>query len=387
MFMPPYGGVNFPYKTNLNWIICQIMELKEKTGSLEQAFEEFQKKFDSELDQTVKNQLTEWLNDGTISNLIFNLPNDIVGKKICIMGDSISDENISWAEDIKDVWVKSFRSILEPLNSTIDNYSLSGRGFAVSSGDYTAAQLAATINFSNYDTLIIFLGVNDYLNGTELGLNSDSPAYTGNLYQTMKMVSQHVNAQNPRINVYVITPMITSQTLNRKQDLSLDMYRYAIAQWAFSNGYHLINGTNVTMFQSNLLGYMADGLHPLSIYTPLMTDYFIKKMLAGGENFHTKIEFRQRALANGLNINVWEENGRVNVLIEGTTTQAGNISTAYHGPTPYGGLLVPIVIGSGDATLQITNTGQLNINGNITKGTYIYVFADYISPALSTIYY
>lgn len=68
MFMPPYGGCNFPYKTNLNWIVCQILELKEKTGSLEQAIKEFLEKFDSKLDQTVKNQLTEWLNDGTLNN-------------------------------------------------------------------------------------------------------------------------------------------------------------------------------------------------------------------------------------------------------------------------------------------------------------------------------
>ena len=73
MFVPPYGGINFPYKTNLNWIVCQIIELKEKTGSLEQAWEEIQKKFDTELDQTVKDQLTQWLNDGTLAQMIGEL--------------------------------------------------------------------------------------------------------------------------------------------------------------------------------------------------------------------------------------------------------------------------------------------------------------------------
>ena len=70
MFMPPYGGVNFPYKTNLNWIIEQIRSLQATTGSLEQAWEEFQKNFGSELDQTVKEQLTVWLNDGTLANML-----------------------------------------------------------------------------------------------------------------------------------------------------------------------------------------------------------------------------------------------------------------------------------------------------------------------------
>ena len=98
MFMPPYGGVNFPYKTNLNWIIFQIMELKQKTGNLEQAWADFQIKFESELDQTVKDQLTVWLNDGTLESLIDNLTNKLVWvsvKDYGATGDGTTDDTQS----------------------------------------------------------------------------------------------------------------------------------------------------------------------------------------------------------------------------------------------------------------------------------------------------
>lgn len=94
MFMPPYGGVNFPYKTNLNWIVCQILDLKERTGSLEQALKEFQEKFASELDQTVKDQLTVWLNDGTLGGMIQSLVSDfywIDVTKFGVKNDGITD--------------------------------------------------------------------------------------------------------------------------------------------------------------------------------------------------------------------------------------------------------------------------------------------------------
>ena len=95
MFMPPYGGLNFPYKTNLNWIVCQIMELQQKTGSLEQAWTEFQKTFGSELDQTVKDQLTAWLNDGTLASIISGLDSLLIAVSVIdygAKGDGVTND-------------------------------------------------------------------------------------------------------------------------------------------------------------------------------------------------------------------------------------------------------------------------------------------------------
>ena len=123
MFMPPYGGLNFPYKTNLNWIIEQIKSLQATTGSLEQAWEEFQKNFDSELDQTVKDQLTEWLNDGTLENIISGklTVNGFNFSKTIVYGDSYTG--------LENPWYSYFAQYMGIDPSNIQAFHNSGGGY------------------------------------------------------------------------------------------------------------------------------------------------------------------------------------------------------------------------------------------------------------------
>lgn len=97
------------YDSDLGWIIVKIKELLVKWGNLEKAWEEFQKNFDSELDQTVKDQLTEWLNDGTLASIISQLISELPYiniKDYGAVGNGIKDDSdaiqaaIKYAESV-----------------------------------------------------------------------------------------------------------------------------------------------------------------------------------------------------------------------------------------------------------------------------------------------
>lgn len=70
MFVPPYGGVNFPYKSNLNWIITMIQNLLDITGSLEEAWKAFQEKFQDQLDDTITKIIQDMIDSGELENLL-----------------------------------------------------------------------------------------------------------------------------------------------------------------------------------------------------------------------------------------------------------------------------------------------------------------------------
>lgn len=70
MFVPPYGGLEFPYKDNLNWIIAKIKELMQSCTSLQEAWEKFQEEFGDMLDEHIRSQLQQMLNDGSFAALI-----------------------------------------------------------------------------------------------------------------------------------------------------------------------------------------------------------------------------------------------------------------------------------------------------------------------------
>lgn len=91
MFMPPYGGVNFPYKTNLNWIIEQIKTLIQETGNLQEAFDKFLDQYQNNLTDTVKKELEEMLNDGTLSALILEHTFYVDVTTLGLVNDGVTD--------------------------------------------------------------------------------------------------------------------------------------------------------------------------------------------------------------------------------------------------------------------------------------------------------
>ena len=228
----------------------------------------------------------------TIINKLNGLDYYIRNKKIAIFGDSISDEDIQWSTTVNNVWVKSFRTICSPYSPTITNYSRSSRGFCVkdNNGTYTGQEIIANTDFSSIDTVIIFMGVNDYLNGTWFGRPSGTAS--GQLWTALNAIANKIKTKN----VFVITPMFTSSS-GRFKSVSLDMYRICLANWAIKNNFMLINGTRIPkLFKGS--SYFDDGLHPKNAYTSIMAQHIFEKMISGGETFECANEVIDITLSN-----------------------------------------------------------------------------------------
>lgn len=58
------------YDSDLGWIIKEIAKLVIEFGNIQNAWKEFIEKFNDKLSDTVIKQLTEWLNDGTLANML-----------------------------------------------------------------------------------------------------------------------------------------------------------------------------------------------------------------------------------------------------------------------------------------------------------------------------
>ena len=58
------------YDSDLGWIIKEIAKLVIEFGNIQDAWKEFIEKFNDKLSETVIKQLTEWLEDGTLANML-----------------------------------------------------------------------------------------------------------------------------------------------------------------------------------------------------------------------------------------------------------------------------------------------------------------------------
>ena len=228
----------------------------------------------------------------SIVNRLNGLDEYIRNKRIAIFGDSLSDEDIQWSTTVNNVWVKSFRTICAPYNPTITNYSRSSRGFCVkdNNGIYTGQEIINNTDFSNIDTVIIFMGVNDFLQGTWFGRPSGTAS--GQLWTALNAIANKIKYKN----VFVITPLFTSSS-GRWNTVTLDMYRIALANWAVKNGFMLINGICVPrMFKGSTA--FDDGLHIKNAYTNILAKQIFAKMVGGGEPFQCANEMVDVTLSN-----------------------------------------------------------------------------------------
>lgn len=226
-------------------------------------------------------------------NQLTSLEKYIKNKKVALFGDSLSDENITWSTDVDYVWVKPFRDYIQSMNCTVDNYSVSSIGYYTKVDGSDIADIVSATSLSEYDTVILFAGVNDYLQGAPLGAYYDSDS-TNTFWGRLNKIKARVRNKN----VFVVTPLpvFVQSAPNRVKGYTLEMYRCALANWAIYNGFMLINGVGISCIGKDSEAYQ-DGLHIKNAYTWRIAEKIFKSILAGGCEYVPMTEIAEQTVS------------------------------------------------------------------------------------------
>ena len=193
------------------------------------------------LTTTDKDNLVEAINE--VNNKAISTFDDIfTGKKVVILGDSLSVPNTTWS--------KPFTDLVESLGGTVDNKSVAG---------YTVASVLTEANnlTDSYDIAIIWVGVNDAYLDHAVG----TTASAGTFAYVYKDVMERLYALNTNMLIYCIG---VSTYLNRYYEHSHSIMFYSAAIRACANLYggvykDILNLPQVANYHHE--GLQADGIH------------------------------------------------------------------------------------------------------------------------------
>lgn len=222
------------------------------------------------------------------------IDNFFKNKKILILGDSNSVENVEWRGR---TWVTDFRELLANTGATIDNNSESGRRFGKPDSSFTLSLVDTVDNLSagTYDYIIVFVGINDWNNQTPMGDLNHNDNWDYSLFSdALKYCDSKLNTLYPTAEMFYVTPLKCNYF---NPAIPLEAYEGAIRGitnlpsrhinviQGFSAPAYKVNGSNPTV-------YTSDGLHPNDAYAPILAKYIIASLMNGGSPFvlshHTK---------------------------------------------------------------------------------------------------
>lgn len=215
---------------------------------------------------------------------------DLNGKRILIIGDSISDETTMAPN-----WVTRLRNEItaEGVNITVNNISKNGSswcGWAVASESAILETLT-----DDYDIIIIALGTNDYQGQWGIGYITDTDyasstaGYNGyNAIACEVKVLAKLREKCPNAIQYYCTP-IRYELANNK--IKLPFYVHAFASTATHYGCRIIDWCDMPMYAPQAIGTSFNGytsdtdyLHPSNVYSPLMMRYIMESIKKGGQS-------------------------------------------------------------------------------------------------------
>lgn len=224
---------------------------------------------------TPYNVLVENSNTNKLTEDEGELKRKFGGKKILILGDSLS-----WEDPAGTVtWVKRFRELVGPLATKIDNLSYGG---------YTSSVILEKVNAltETYDMIIVWCGINDCTAGIEIGYVNG--ATQGTFAYNMINIIGNLQAKNLYSEIYCLGFM-TQSTPWFTENITLHNPRYY--NQIIYNACEILGAAYIDM-ASNMFGHRSyqnliwttDGLHPIKEMQNIMGDKIISSILKEGDS-------------------------------------------------------------------------------------------------------
>lgn len=286
------------------------------------------------------------------------------GKKIAIVGDSLSTRTNTWAED--------FKTMAEGFGCTVDNYSVSG--------GTTATLLPIVQSISDaYDAAIIWLGVNDANNAYPIGTVSTANTY---IYNMIQMIAKFTTL-NGLCKIFAIaTPYAGNITLSRTK--STYYYNAALLQVCKIYGAafkDLSNICNTSYYNHSALA--PDEVHFYGTESKgMVLNAILNKMLVPtSDTFDQVVNFNETDVAPATGVTVSTLRGRFKfgdyIFFNAYITLANNLSsgdTILSLPTPIKGTYINQVLlidTTGKCYFGLCSlTNDVTIQGAIPAGVY-----------------
>lgn len=259
---------NFPYtnfhELNLDWILERMKTLGKDMTTLKNYVDNY---FDNiNLPDIVEQKAAE------IEDLSF-----FKNKKICIIGDSISDNTTNPPN-----WTVHFTETVKKVGAIVTNIAENGASFASWNQNFDSKVPIGQ------DIYIVFLGVNDFQ-----GQFPFTPGQTYSVYDSVYTFFAKLTDRNKQAEVFYMSPIKYYLATGLKNKSPLSFYRRFYELTASSFGATVISGYNApklnTFTQSNIL---SDYLHPGTGYAPVLAAYIIRAMTGHVSTFsHEPIDY------------------------------------------------------------------------------------------------
>lgn len=205
-------------------------------------------------------------------NNIPKISSPLKGKKILVLGDSISTD--SYHTPGVESWKKWASFLAEKCDFILTNDSIHATGFVnANAGDNLVTRVRNHTSSENYDMIVIFAGVNDHKGNVEFG---DNTTDTSTEYGAMKDVLNYLMNTFTGARIVAFTPLqwsgknVLFNNLNLEQwcDKMKEVYSYysiPVLDLNRQGGFRPWNSnfnTKFGMLAQGPDGMVHDGLHP-----------------------------------------------------------------------------------------------------------------------------
>lgn len=273
-------------KYNLDWILSQVKKIMEEWAETKNEWKTYKEAYDSlykeitdyinnlniNIAEEVEKQLPSLIEQGafqaTVDKAVYSFFED---KKVVIIGDSISDNNINPPN-----WTTYLETVVDAVGGSVVNKSVGGYGFD------TFYPILNTIPTA--DIYVIELGVNDYGRQYNWSGNNGLETYVLGMFNYLKNTS-------PNALIFYISPFKDFQA-----DLPLErpliFYRSYLEYLANYNGACVISGWGAPFIK----GKVTEGIHPNQQIAPVLAQYIMNHMAYCQSTFTPYVVDRQNSI-------------------------------------------------------------------------------------------